>query len=107
VTAHKYGAKSIEIDGHKFPSLAEGRRYEELKLLQYGGAIEGLELQPIFPLSVNGVKIGTYRADFTYRDCETGEQVVEDVKGVATPVYKLKAKLVRALYGVTVQEVNA
>ena len=107
MTAHKYSAKSIEIDGHRFPSLAEGRRYEELKLLQYGGAIEGLELQPKFPLVVNGVNIGEYRADFTYKDCETGGQIVEDVKGVATPVYKLKAKLVQALYGVTVQEVTA
>ena len=29
----KYGNKKIQIDGYTFDSLAEGRRYRELKLL--------------------------------------------------------------------------
>jgi len=31
--------------------------------------------------------------------------VVEDVKGVKTPVYRLKKKLVEALHGITIQEI--
>jgi hypothetical protein len=47
---HKYRAISETVDGHKFPSKAEARRYRELKLLQAAGKIRGLELQPVFKL---------------------------------------------------------
>jgi hypothetical protein len=103
----KYGAIRTEVDGITFASKAEARRYAELRLLRDAGAIYDLTLQPRFDLSVNGVKIGTYVADFRYVDGETHEILVEDVKGVRTPVYRLKAKLVKALYGITVQEVMA
>jgi hypothetical protein len=103
----KYGAIRTEVDGITFASKAEARRYAELRLLLDAGAIYDLTLQPRFDLSVNGVKIGTYVADFRYVDGETHEILVEDVKGVRTPVYRLKAKLVKALYGITVQEVMA
>jgi hypothetical protein len=103
----KYGAIRTEVDGITFASKSEARRYAELKLLERAGAIYDLTLQPRFDLSVNGVKIGTYVADFRDVDGETHEILVEDVKGVRTPVYRLKAKLVKALYGIAVQEVTA
>lgn len=73
-------------------------------MLERAGEIHGLILQPEFPIIVNGKKICKYIADFRYvnRDIET---VVEDAKGVKTDVYRLKKKLVEALYGITVQEV--
>lgn len=46
---HKYSAKSMEVDGHKFPSKREARRYQELVLLAKAGEIDDLELQPRFP----------------------------------------------------------
>lgn len=98
----KYSSIPTEVDGHRFASRKEARRYSELKLMEQGGIIEGLELQPKFPLVVNGEKIGTYIGDFRYR--VDGEDRVEDVKGVLTPVYRLKKKLVRALYGVVIVE---
>ncbi len=59
--------------------------------------IRNLELQPRFPLIVNGTKVCTYIADFTYFE-RTG-RVIEDVKSkpTKTPVYRLKIKLFRAL----------
>jgi len=80
------------IDGHRFPSLAEGRRYKELKLLEQAGMIYGLKLQSPFPVIVIDKYICTYLADFDYYN--GAGRVIEDVKGVKTPVYKLKKKLV-------------
>lgn len=98
----KYGARRTTVDGITFASAAEARRYGQLILRQRAGDISELELQPPFPLIVNGVKVGVYKADFAY--IEDGAPVVEDVKGVRTAVYILKAKLVKALYGITIRE---
>ena len=46
----KYKAKKTIIDGITFDSKSEAKRYEELKLLQRGGAIQNLSLQPRFML---------------------------------------------------------
>jgi len=105
----KYNAKRCVIDGHAFASQMEGRRYEQLKLLQLGKAIWGLRMQPRFNLVVNGVKVATYVADFQYSEpTPTGEAalIVEDVKGMPTPVYKLKKKLCEALYGIQIREIK-
>ena len=100
----KYKAKPITIDGIRFASTKEGKRYTELKLLERAGEISRLELQPRYDITINGVKVCTYVADFSYFD--KSSRVVEDVKGMKTPVYRLKRKLVEALYpGVKITEV--
>lgn len=97
---NKFGAVRTVVDGINFASKAEARRYSELKLLERAGAITGLELQKRYKLSaVGGEKIAAYLADFDYIETQTGERVTEDVKGVLTPVFKLKAKLFEAQYG--------
>lgn len=95
---HKYGARKVEVDGIKFDSQAEANRYKTLKLLEQVGEIHSLELQPSFTLQdsfeFQGVKhrgVG-YRADFKYTTKE-GVTIVEDVKGMQTPVFKLKWKM--------------
>jgi len=98
----KYNAKKCVIDGIKFDSLKEGRRYQQLKLLEKAGEIENLELQPKYDLMVNGKKVGFYKADFRY--VENGELVVEDVKGMKTPIYNLKKKMVKAIYNIDIKE---
>lgn len=102
----KYHATPTMVDGIRFASRAEANRYGELKMLARAGEITDLELQPRFPLVVNGVKVGTYVADFRYRD-RGGATVTEDVKGVRTAVYRIKARLVTALYGFEIAEVEA
>jgi hypothetical protein len=105
---HKYGAKATTLDGIRFASIAESRRYAELLLLQKAGEIECLELQPRFPIIVKGITVATYIGDFRYRvvkGMRGSLTVVEDVKGVRTPVYQLKKKLVRALYDIAITEV--
>ena len=75
--------------------------------MQQAGLIENLELQPRYDLVVNGHKLGFYKADFRYKDVPAGLIITEDVKSKATrtPVYILKKKLVKALYGIEIVEV--
>ena len=100
---HKYGAKKTVVDGITFDSKAEAKRYGELKLLEKAGAISELELQPRFLLqgafkAHNGKTIRKieYVADFKY--IESHQVVVEDVKGQATPDFKLKWKMFQYSY---------
>lgn len=111
----KYGAVPTLVDGVKFASKAEARRYVELKLLEKAGVISGLTLQPRFALVVQAADgtprtIGSYVADFAYsagsRSGATGQAGVEDVKGHATPLYKWKKKHVEAQYGITIREIR-
>ena len=99
---NKYGAKPKTVDGIRFASTKEANRYQELKLLERAGHIRNLELQPRFDLIVNGVNCGFYKADFRY--FEGQKRITEDCKGVRTPTYVLKRKLVAALYNVEVLE---
>lgn len=98
----KYGNRITEVDGIAFDSRAEARRYGELKLLERGGAIGGLRVQVPYPVVVNGIRICKYIADFVY--VEAGAEIVEDVKGYRTAVYRLKKRLVEACYGLKVKE---
>lgn len=56
------------VDGFRFASQAEARRYKELLLLGQAGQVRNLELQPRFDLHVGGVKTATYIADFRYEE---------------------------------------
>lgn len=93
---HKYGAAATIVDGIRFDSKAEAKRYSELKLLERAGSISQLELQPSFDFIIKGMPCGSYRGDFRYQ--ENGKDVVEDVKGYRTDVYRLKRKLFKALF---------
>jgi len=98
----KFGNVWTEIDGIKFQSKAEARRYEVLRDRQTTGMISDLRLQVSYPLTINGAKIATYRADFVY--IRSGGEIVEDVKGVRTDLFKLKKKLMKALHGIEIYE---
>jgi hypothetical protein len=103
----KYGNVRTAYAGRDYASAAEARRAVELRAREMAGEIEGLGHQPAFDCVVNGVLVCRYVADFRY--VERGSLVVEDVKSrpTRTAVYRLKAKLVRALFGVRIREVLA
>lgn len=118
---HKYGAKRTTVDGITFSSKAEARRYSELKMLEKAGEIRRLVLQPRFPLWAHGcaedkpcapVPIGVYVADFAYERSQDATiplewaEVVEDVKGFKTALYRWKKKHVEAQYGIEITEVR-
>lgn len=84
--------------GFTADSGAEARRYAELLLMQRSGQIRELQVHPrytILPAFEDGQgrrhREIEYEADFAY--IEGDEQVVEDVKGYETDVWKLKQKM--------------
>ena len=102
VSENKYRNEICEVNGIRFDSRKEARRYEELMGMLEAGWITNLKLQHHFTLA-GGFKMsdGTpvrrieYIADFTYVDGE-GRFIIEDVKSEITrknPVYAIKKKL--------------
>ena len=98
----KFNARRTVVDNITFDSKKEALRYMDLKILSKTGRISKLELQPEYPMIVNGHKVCAYRADFRY--VENGKTVVEDCKGMRTPIYQLKKKLLFACYAIKVCE---
>ena len=114
----KYNRVKIEVDGIKFDSKREAKRYQSLQLLLKSGIIKGLRLQVRFRfnLEVTGEETefkfpisGTkrkrsYIADFVYLDCQKKAWIVEDCKGFKNPEYKYKKKLMKDVFGVDILE---
>ena len=102
----KFKNKKIIVDGIKFDSQVEARRYLQLNLLIQAGEISDLNRQVKFvlldsfkrtlpnktkPVTQRGIK---YIADFVY--WENGYKIIEDVKSKITskePSYIMKRKL--------------
>ena len=101
--ASKYNNKKVTHFGHTFDSIKEGQRYLVLRQDEINGEISNLELQPKFTFELCGEKICTYKADFKYTTLQ-GDEIIEDVKGFKTAVYRLKKKLMKAFHGIEVLE---
>lgn len=120
----KYGSKKITVDGETFDSMKEYRRFCELRLMEMAGLITNLQRQvkfllipaqyehyPRFGKNGKPLKPGkrviekecAYYADFVYT--ENGRDVVEDTKGVRTPEYIIKRKLMLHIHRIKIQEV--
>lgn len=120
-----YNIKTKTSDGEIFDSHKEARRWEQLLLLQKAGKIVELRRQVAYELipaqyesyerfSKTGAKLKDgqrliersciYCADFVYTDTESGETIVEDVKGVRTKDFVIKRKLMYAVHGIKIKE---
>jgi len=100
---NKYNAKKVMYYGITFDSKKEGDRYLVLLAMEQVGDIAALITQPVYELqpkfrdrSGKTHRSITYRADFAYY--ENGKLVVEDVKGFATQMFRIKEKLFRYQY---------
>nr|UVM85706.1 MAG: protein of unknown function DUF1064 [Bacteriophage sp.] len=104
----KYHARRTTVDGITFDSKREADRYLVLKSMEEDGTIEDLrrqvryELIPAFDVDGKHYRPVFYVADFVY--VENGKEVVEDVKGMRTDTYRLKAKLFARRYGKVIRE---
>lgn len=104
----KYRARKTTVDGTTFDSRKEADRYLVLKGMEEDGLIEDLrrqvryELLPAFDVDGRHYRPVFYVADFVY--VEDGKEVVEDVKGMRTDVYRLKSKLFAKRYGMSIKE---
>jgi len=94
---NKYNARKVKIDGYTFDSQREAQRYGELKLMEKAGEIKELVVHPGFLLQEGFQYQGKsyqpiiYIADFIYM--ENGKTILEDVKGVETPDFRMKWKI--------------
>ena len=105
----KYNNKITELDGIKFHSRKESLRYSQLKLYEKGGLIENLRLQVAYELIpklvINGKteRAIKYVADFVYTDTVNNREVVEDVKGMITDIFKIKYRLMKQIYNIDIK----
>ena len=120
---NKYHNHKVELLGEVFDSKREAARYMELKELEMAGKISGLQRQKKFELIPAQYEEGTtgprggykkgkllerevvYYADFVYFNEEEKDFVIEDAKGVRTPEYVIKRKLLLWLRGYQIREV--
>ena len=97
----KFNAAGERVDGIWMASAAEAERYRQLLRMEMAGKIDNLRTQVTYPLIVNNVMIVRYRADFSYDVIDDHgnvlRSVIEDVKGMVTPEFKIKHKLFNAL----------
>jgi hypothetical protein len=114
---HKFGAVATTVDGIRFDSKREAAEYARLKLRERAGEIEGLTLQPRFPIIVDGEHVRAlpnrlghrgrpleYRGDFAF--FEGGKRRVLDVKGVDTPDARLKRAIVQHIYKIEIEVIR-
>lgn len=109
---NKFGAKKTIIRDLKFDSKKEADYYCRLVLQQKAkdekDRVINIELQPRFDIIVNDINIGFYKADFKVKYADGKEKVI-DVKGhkqgCAYQLFRLKKKLVEAIYSIKIIEV--
>jgi hypothetical protein len=97
---HKFNAARTELDGIKFSSKREAHYYQDLLLARRSGELLFFLRQVPFHLP-GGVR---YCCDFA-EFWRSGEVRFTDVKGLRTPMYIAKKKMVEATYPVTILEV--
>ena len=103
---NKYHNKWVIIDGIKFQSEKEGKRWQELKLMERAGEISGLARQvqiEIIP-KTKLFRAAYYIPDIVYVDNRTGKRIYEDAKGYRTKEYQLKKKLLYWRHGIEILE---
>lgn len=102
IKTSKYKNVRTDSDGIKFDSKKECDYYGILKLRKAAGELT-FERQVKYDFTINGVLVCSYVADFVLQfPCY---KLVVDVKGMCTPMYKIKKKLMKAVYGIDITEV--
>lgn len=102
---NKFGAIATTVDGIRFDSMKEARRWGELRLMEKAGEIRALRRQVRIPLIGKDGPVlfrpsgraAVYVADFVYEDRRLGwAEVIEDSKGHQTNEFKLKRAILAA-----------
>lgn len=98
----KYRNRKVGV----YASVAEARRAGELKLLQQAGTIRNLREQVRYELipKCGDERACHYIADWEYEVAPTWTTVVEDCKGMKTPAYVIKRKLMLWRHGIRIVE---
>lgn len=126
---NKFKNKWTEQDGIKFASEGELARWNFLRMMEAEGKIKDLRRQIRFKLEVNDILICTYIADHGYvvvgadliqefyrEELPNGRmragvrwrehETIEDFKGMETPEFKLKKKMMLAIHKIDIKIVK-
>lgn len=111
VKKDKYNTTRVEVIGIdgvvRKLSKKEAKRFYELRMLQEIGEISDLKQQVRYVLLTSEIKGRqgelAYIADFVYM--RGGKEVVEDVKGYSTEIYKRKKRLMQKIHEIIIQEI--
>jgi hypothetical protein len=108
---NKYGVATKDrrtFNGEVFDSLKEMRYAQQLEQLKSAtdpyNRVESFQRQIPFTLTVNDQLICKYVLDFKVQYCNGRIEYV-DVKGMKTPVYRLKKKMMKIINGIEIKEV--
>lgn len=101
----KYHNIKTVVNGITFDSKREAFYYNLYRKLEKAKKIFNLQRQIPYVFKLDGKKIFTYKADFQYTDSD-GKTHVIDVKGVLTPVFRLKKKLIEAQHNIEIEIVK-
>lgn len=115
VATSKYHNTKIELDGLIFDSKKEAKVYCDLQRMKQAGEIKDFTRQQSFELipaqyeTINGKKKCVeksvkYVADFVVAH-NNGDTEVLDAKGMRTPIYIIKRKLMRYINNIGVKEI--
>lgn len=99
----KYNSVKTEVEGQVFDSRGEAAQWIELREMEKARRISGLRRGKAYNIVINGQKVCSYTPDFEFVG-EHGGWVVMDYKGFRTPVYNLKKKLMKAVFGIEIAE---
>lgn len=121
----KFKNKWVKQDDVSFASEGELARWNFLRMMQAEGKIINLRRQIRFKLEINGILICTYIADHGYFIVDESKpvitdpvygyelgshilqpEIIEDFKGMETPEFKLKKKLMLAIHGIEIKIVK-
>ena len=108
----KFRNVSMEVEGFKFDSKLEMRRFGELQTMQAGGLISELKVHPEFALhaptsSGQLERVGSYIADFSYQ--RNGKLCCEDCKSAPTrrlAMFRWKVHHLKLEYNLDVIEIS-
>jgi hypothetical protein len=98
---HKFKAKPVNDDGNKFQSTIEWKYFKHLQLMQKSGEVLFFLRQVPFYLP-GGTK---YVVDYQIFTSDGRVRFV-DVKGMSTPLFETKKRIVESIYPVEIEIVK-
>lgn len=107
---NKYRNTKTKIDGINFDSQKEADYYSTLKLLERAKEIVKFERQVKMPIEVNNIHIAYYVLDFkvyypngNIKHIDIKAKDKKTNKWITTDVFKLKKKLIEAIYKIKIE----
>lgn len=98
---HKFKAKPVNDDGHRFASTLEWKYFNHLKMLQKAEEVLFFLRQTSFHLPGGSKYVADYQIFTT-----DGRVRFVDVKGMSTSLFETKKRIVESIYPIEIEVVK-